>query len=90
MTEQEMGWVQVGTYWALLELGYASQQRRSKQIKAGPSPYMTAEEVAAYLRLPTLAALYSLVQRGRLNPLPGHRRYRFTEKELKRYLEGRK
>lgn len=54
---------------------------------ARPSPYFLADEAAAYLRL-SLDALYSLVQRGKLTPLPGHRHYRFTEKELTRFLEN--
>ncbi len=51
------------------------------------SPYLTAEEAAAYLRV-TLHALYGIVERGKLRPMPGHRRYRFTTTMLDNYLRG--
>lgn len=51
------------------------------------SPYLEAPEAAAYLKI-TVKALYGLVERRRLRPLPGHRRYRFTKDMLDAYLRG--
>jgi excisionase family DNA binding protein len=56
--------------------------------RAVESPYLTAEEAAEYLRI-NVNALYSLVERRKLRPLPGHRRYRFTREILDTYLEGK-
>jgi excisionase family DNA binding protein len=57
------------------------------QAKAVESPYFNAEEAAAYLRL-KINALYSLVERRKLRPLPGHRKYRFTREMLDAFLRG--
>jgi excisionase family DNA binding protein len=51
------------------------------------SPFLTAEEAARYLRI-TRKALYGLVERRKLRPLPGSRRYRFTTDQLDAYLRG--
>jgi excisionase family DNA binding protein len=51
------------------------------------SPYMLAEQAADYLQV-TVKALYGLVERRKLRPLPGHRRYRFTAQQLDSYLRG--
>ncbi|MDY3555048.1 helix-turn-helix domain-containing protein [Gemmata sp. JC717] len=56
-------------------------------LAAVESPYLTAEEAAAYLRV-NVNALYSLVERRKLAPLPGHRKYRFTRAMLDAYLKG--
>lgn len=56
-------------------------------VAAVGSPYLTAEEAAAYLRV-NVNALYSLVERRKLAPLPGHRKYRFTTDMLDAYLKG--
>lgn len=51
-----------------------------------PSPYLDAEEAAAYLGV-SLSSLYGIVERGRLVPLRGpRRRYRFTTAMLDEYL----
>lgn len=42
------------------------------------SPYFTAEEAAAYLRRPSVQAIYALVKRGKLKPLPGSGKLLFT------------
>lgn len=50
------------------------------------SPYLTAEEAAAYLGI-TMDSLYGLVDRRILIPLRGpRRRYRFTKEMLDEYL----
>lgn len=52
-----------------------------------PSPYLTAEEAAAYLRLDSIKQLYGIVERGHLKPFRGpRRRYRFTVAQLDVYL----
>lgn len=51
------------------------------------SPYLNTEEAPAYLRI-TPNALYGLVERRKLKPLPGHRKYRFTKEMLDAYLRG--
>lgn len=53
------------------------------------SPYLTAEEAAAYLRT-TIQGIYSLVKRGRLRPMPGRPgRLLFTRETLDGYLGGK-
>lgn len=52
------------------------------------SPYLNAKEAAAYLRI-TMNGLYGLVERRKLKPLPGHRKYRFTKEMLDAYLRGK-
>jgi excisionase family DNA binding protein len=57
--------------------------------KSVPSPYLTASEAAAYLRI-TVASLYGLVDRGQIKPLRGPRRsYRFTTAMLDAYVQRR-
>jgi excisionase family DNA binding protein len=51
------------------------------------SPYLNAEEAAAYLRI-TMSSLYGLVERRKIRPLPGYRKYRFTKEILDAYLQG--
>jgi hypothetical protein len=66
------------------------EQRLPKSVEAPAitSPYLNAAEAAAYLRI-NVNALYSLVERRKLKPLPGHRRYRFTVEILDAYLRGK-
>ena len=53
------------------------------------SPYLDAEEAAAYLGI-SVKSLYGIVERGRLEPLRGpRRRYRFTTAMLDEYLARR-
>lgn len=52
------------------------------------SPYLTAEEAAAYLRLNNVKKIYGLIERGRLKRLPGSRKLRFTIELLDEYLRG--
>lgn len=54
------------------------------------SPYLTCSEAAAYLRK-TVQAVYALVKRGRLHPMPGSPgRLLFTRDALDRYLNTRR
>lgn len=53
----------------------------------GPSPYLDAEQAAAYLGV-TIKSLYGLKERGRLKSLPGSRRLRFTIEMLDRFMKG--
>jgi hypothetical protein len=46
------------------------------------SPYFTATEAAVYLRRPSVQAIYALVKRGRLKPMPGSGRLLFTREAL--------
>jgi hypothetical protein len=50
------------------------------------SPYLNAEEAAVYLRLASVKQLYGLIERGKLKPLPGSRKLRFTTDMLDEYL----
>lgn len=53
------------------------------------SPYLNAEEAAAYLRT-TVQGVYSLVKRRKIRPMPGRPgRLLFTREELDAYLQGR-
>ena len=53
------------------------------------SPYLTAAEAAAYIRS-TIQAIYALVKRRKLHPMPGRPgRLLFTREALDRYLQGR-
>lgn len=52
------------------------------------SPYLTADEAAAYLRT-TRQGIYSLVKRGRIKPMPGSGKLLFTREALDRYLAGK-
>jgi excisionase family DNA binding protein len=53
------------------------------------SPYLTAEEAAAYLRT-TVQGIYSLVKRQKLRPMPGRPgRLLFTRETLDKYLSGK-
>jgi excisionase family DNA binding protein len=80
-----------GDRLAVLENRIASLEARldshPNHKPAVASPYLTAEEAADYLRL-NVNALYSLVERRKLRPLPGHRKYRFTREMLDKYLKG--
>jgi excisionase family DNA binding protein len=52
------------------------------------SPYLNADEAAAYLGI-TKGSLYGIVERRRIEPLRGPKRtYRFTKKMLDDYLRG--
>ena len=52
------------------------------------SPYLTASEAAAYIRS-SVQAIYALVKRGRIKPMPGRPgRLLFTRETLDRYLIG--
>lgn len=53
------------------------------------SPYLTATEAAAYLRT-TVQGIYALVKRGRLKPMPGFGRLRFTREELDASLQRKR
>jgi excisionase family DNA binding protein len=54
------------------------------------SPYLTAEEAAAYLRT-TVQGVYSLVKRLKIRPMPGRPgRLLFTRAVLDKYLEGKR
>jgi excisionase family DNA binding protein len=56
---------------------------------AAISPYLTATEAAEYLRT-TLQAIYGLVKRGRIKPMPGRPgRLLFRRIDLDDYLNGR-
>jgi excisionase family DNA binding protein len=59
-------------------------------IRAIESPYLTAAEAAAYLRRPSVQAIYSLVKRGRLKPMPGSGRLLFTREALDAALARRR
>jgi excisionase family DNA binding protein len=53
------------------------------------SPYMTTIETANYLRT-TVQAVYGLVKRGRIKPMPGRPgRLLFRRQDLEEYLNGR-
>jgi excisionase family DNA binding protein len=53
------------------------------------SPYLLVPEAAAYLRT-TVQGVYSLVKRGKLQPMPGRPgRLLFTREALDRYLNSR-
>lgn len=53
------------------------------------SPYLTAAEAAVYLRT-TVQGIYSLVKRGRLEPMPGSGKLLFTHKALDTCLQKRR
>jgi excisionase family DNA binding protein len=54
------------------------------------SPYLTAVEAAQYLRRPSVQAIYALVKRGRLRPMPGSGRLLFTREALDAALARRR
>jgi excisionase family DNA binding protein len=57
---------------------------------AAASPYLDAEQAAAYLGI-TMSSLYGIVERRHLVPLRGpRRRYRFTREMLDEYLRRRR
>jgi len=60
------------------------------QIRTIESPYLTAAEAAVYLRRPSVQAIYSLVKRGRLKPMPGSGRLLFTRDALDVAMARRK
>lgn len=53
------------------------------------SPYLTAPEAALYLRT-TIQGIYSLVKRGRLQPMPGSGKLLFTREALDACLRRRR
>jgi hypothetical protein len=80
----------------LIRLERLERQKPQTAKVDGPSvtsPYFTADEAVAYLRLGTIKSLYGLVERGRLVPLRGsRRRIRFTKEMLDQFMlqEGKK
>jgi hypothetical protein len=71
---------------ALVEYLLAEHARHpTPQVK---SPYLNAKEAAAYLRLDSVKQLYGLIERGKLKPLPGSRKLRFTTDILDEYLSN--
>ncbi len=70
----------------------ATDDHELKMDQSNPafvSPYLTAAEAAAYIRS-TVQAIYSLVKRRKLFPMPGRPgRLLFTREALDRYLSGR-
>ena len=72
--------------WLTQEVGALKRAPKPARIDV-TSPYLNSEEAAAYLRM-NVNALYSLVERRRLRPLPGYRKYRFTREMLDAYLRG--
>jgi len=62
----------------------------SKAMAPKDSPYLDAEQAAAYLGI-SMTSLYGQVERRHLEPLRGPRRsYRFTTKMLDDYLRRTK
>jgi excisionase family DNA binding protein len=53
-----------------------------------PSPYLTAHEAIAYLRLPSQASLYRLIRERRLPFCRVGRHYRFDRRELDAWVHG--
>lgn len=53
------------------------------------SPYWTTPEAAMYLRT-TVQGIYSLVKRGRLQPMPGSGKLLFTREALDACLRKRR
>jgi hypothetical protein len=53
------------------------------------SPYLDAKQAADYLGM-TVKALYGHVERRKLRPLPGYKKYRFTREQLDAFLRGEK
>jgi excisionase family DNA binding protein len=49
---------------------------------AAPSPWLTANEAAAYLRLPSARALYKRVERGHVRAHRWGRQLRFHRRDL--------
>ena len=68
--------------------GCEDEQPGEQQGREVDSQYLTGEEAADYLRI-TMNALYALVERRKLKPLPGSRKYRFTKEQLDAYLRGK-
>jgi hypothetical protein len=54
-----------------------------------PSPYLDAQQAADYLGM-TVKALYGHVERRKLRPLPGYKKYRFRKEQLDAFLRGEK
>ena len=55
---------------------------------AAPSPYLTARETVAYLRLGSSNALYRLIREHRLPFCRVGRNYRFDRRELDAWAHG--
>ena len=72
-------------YFSPGSVSWSQPVTKSKKVKLPPkrieSPYLTAEEAAQYLRR-TVKAIYGLIERGRLKPLPGSRILLFTTAAL--------
>jgi excisionase family DNA binding protein len=49
---------------------------------AAPGPWLTADEAAAYLRLPSRRALYKRVERGQVRAHRWGRQLRFHRRDL--------
>jgi len=79
-------------------MNHNKSEERSRNLEPGEvvvnvqtieSPYLTCEEAAAYIRS-TRHAIYALVKRGRIKPMPGRPgRLLFTRIELDSYLRGK-
>jgi hypothetical protein len=69
---------------ALVE--YLLVEHTRSQAPIVQSPYLTAKEAADYLRLKSVKQLYGFIERGKLKPLPGSRKLRFTADMLDEYL----
>ena len=65
----------------------ATGKFHTQVARAIESPYLDAKEAAAYLKI-TVKALYGLKERGRLKPLSGSRKLRFTKEMLDEYVKG--
>jgi excisionase family DNA binding protein len=80
--------IQNGTRTSGLDV-FLLQRITMDREKTISSPYLTTEEAAAYLRT-TVQGIYSLVKRGRLQPMPGRPgRLLFTRETLDKYLSGK-
>lgn len=53
-----------------------------------PSPYLTAHEAIAYLRLPSQSALYKHIRERNLPYCRIGRHYRFDRRELDAWVRG--
>jgi hypothetical protein len=69
--------------------GQSKGGAKPETAKPVNSPYLTAEEGAAYLRT-TVLGIYSLVKRGRLHPMPGRRILLFTRESLDKSMATRR
>jgi len=75
----------------IIEEEATTMQQQTSDITNGrpASPYLTVQEAAEYLRT-TVQAIYALVKRGRIKPMPGRPgRLLFKRQDLDDYLTGR-